>query len=655
MSQHSHNKRTVGARGRTRTSEGTHFQESRRGGRISAADGNGLRRLRSKKVVSDANEAPKSTCQADVHARKKPDDLSLTVMNAAGGTDEYQTSVVSRAQRRTSASPSDRKIRKSNSMHNGMCPDDVSHSHGTMEIRNVHTALPVKTKTQGLLWDDTAKAIAGDAHLQDFHKRSLRKRSSFMEPFKLRFPRSSANPLESIKHDSSVPPFNLADDGDDVFVASLLSIQNDPSEHAQRVLPVRKQRISSDTLKGRLGRIIGIKKRSQTAFPTQHVVAKQPHLGIATANSGSDSQRVPIPDRPPPPPPFFSSSTTNSQSRTSSAITAGAADESQNGRSRVTSWTNSTVGGTVGAHSQQKRLTSIDEAKIVTKDSTTSRRGSLLARTLRFPSRSRSRADLNRSSEDSQRLYDALRKQIEVDQPQDRDSTEIVINGSPVPQDPMTDKFRMSFVPKTVNEAEESPASRGTIRTVTPDDCNHVSKVPHLVPQAETGRIPNASPHESESGHTNSATNCSGVGPSAEARVSERDRLARRQERAKNRWQSALEQESPVLSRAMLYGSNDNPYELPSLRYQQHEYIPTAIHHDRADRKSAGPRLERQNSKEMREHVISPSIYSQTADSYSPRHAVSKEARGTIVTITGREVKSYSLNTPKQDVTTSGH
>lgn len=649
-----------------RSSEGSHFEESRNGVRVGTSQAGGLSRSQSKKMPRKSSSAA---------AKRLTDDEETTtvtrprrVVDTSAKT-SYHTPPTDAGNERLN----NQRVRKSQSMYgtNAWASDlskterpksAVPHSTrmempgssslyphlGPASTSIVRRTIPRKPVASSPA-TEVRKASARDEHLQDFHKK-IRTKPSFIDPIKARLRKPSLPQLKAITYDKSVPPFNLVNDTDDVFRPAPV-VEAPPAE-----LHTPKTRVLSDSIKSRFRRILGKGKRVQTTLPLQQVTATQYHFDLEGSNDDTDNSIFLAPNRPAPTPPGTSSARNSSSSTTANSC-GGQADTS-----RVTSWTNSTTANTIRSlPSQQMRLSSINESGAPDQNAASSsrNRSSMLGRALRLPHRRQSRSSLKRSSEESQDLYNALRKQIGDFDSLGRTSVEGVINGSPVPSERVVvDHHRILAAVTPTQDMEVSPTLKRTIRTVTTVTSN--SDVDQDL-RKNASHSDSISRNKLDAGATvnnNAVNNCDQPSKtprsvkhasSADATPPEGDWLARRYERSQNRWQSPLQAESPILSRAVRHSSEHNPYELaPYSSTEPPPDLPTVIRHDsvrQIAKDQGGPKDGVMKGGPPRGHVISPSIYSRnTADSTAPNSPY----RGTVITITGREIKTYTLTPPKE-------
>jgi hypothetical protein len=451
-----------------------------------------------------------------------------------------------------------------------------------------------RRQTRDLQTDDEIKTAAWDAYLQGFHKKEVRERKSFAAPLRKRFSKSPT-PAPSIQYDTSVPPYNFVEESNSVF-STAPPIKIEPQTNLEAPAKLKKGRTVSDSLKGRFRRLLSRPKRVQSQFPAQHVEARNLHFDVYKTNDDSFSAGpdvgVSLPRSP------FSS--------------LGASSSAQ---SRITSWSNSIV----SRHG--KRLPSIEEtsaspALVRTPEELPT--GSFLGRALRLPLRRPSQSNLQRKSEDSKRLYDALQERINgpemptiVVEEVTHQAPAIVVNESP-PLSPTSETIRIVVPEPTIPESPTRPAPS------PPHQVTRKSSWWSIAPSIRSKKRRPAVP----------------VAPSNE-------QIAARMERSENRWQAALEDSSPGVSQARNYCiQGDNPYELRPLEDVNSSSLPVTIRHGSYD--AAAPTFGNvADLHDIRQQVISPSIYSRS---------VSPDAVGTFVTITGREVKRYPLDSPPRPV-----
>lgn len=366
-----------------------------------------------------------------------------------------------------------------------------------------------------------------DAQLQVFNQRRLKPQGSFLDPIR----RQAGQAKSSFTHDSTLPPFNMGDEHD-VFVTS-------EPPRAQSPLYLPKSRKASGTIRQCFKRVFGRQKTPSTTIPSQHIVSTEFHFDPDKSTTAPPSREV--------------------SSRHDSVLD----NDSMKYGSRVTSWTDSTAGG----NARQTRQGSIND--LPSRRSKDSTKDSLLGRALNFSlQRQSSRMHVARDPEDSRRLFDALRSQIqEVETPGTGDQT------------PLSNKRNAVYISPTIRTV---PASVETV-------------------------------HSDRDG--------SACTPSEWA--------ARRHERSQNRWRDILRDPDRTPTQ-----SGVNPYNLEEPSMPQEPW-PLTTSCDSGTMKWRD--------------ALSPSIYSQTAEG---QPCVDRPI-GTAITITGREVKKYAINTREPCVRTS--
>lgn len=462
-----------------------------------------------------------------------------------------------------------------------------------MDVSDSQLSIASRRQTRDLQTDDEIKTAAWDAYLQGFHKKEVRERKSFAAPLRKRFSKSPT-PTPSFQYDTSVPPYNLVEESNIFSTAPPIEIK--PEHKSEAPAKLKKGRIVSESLKGRFKKLLSRPKRVQSQFPAQHVEARNLHFDVYKTNDDSFSAApdvgVSLPRSP------FSS--------------LGASSSTQ---SRITSWSNSTV----SRHG--KRLPSIEETSVTPALVCTPEKpptGSFLGRALRLPHRRPSQSNLQRKSADSKRLYDALQERINspemptivVDEVKPV-TPAVVFNDSP-PLSPTSETIRIVVPEPAVPESPTRPAPS------PPHQVTRKSSWWSIAPSIRSKKRRPAAP----------------VAPSNE-------QIASRVERSENRWQAALDEGSPVVSQALSYCINgDNPYELRPLENVNSPSLPVTLRHKSYD--AAAPTFDNgADLHDIRQQVISPSIYSRS---------ITPDAVGTFVTITGREVKRYPLESPPRPV-----
>ncbi|KAF4556021.1 Hypothetical protein D9617_2g059880 [Elsinoe fawcettii] len=453
----------------------------------------------------------------------------------------------------------------------------------------------------------------------------LKSHSSFINPFRSRNSRTTTAQIAPVHHDPSVPPLNFAYHEDlplaSPFTSTPLSIEHITS----------KNRRTSVSIKRKIKRIFSRGKNEEAAVPAQQVPAKQFHFNV---NTPEDNAADTIPDSRRP----SLMAVRLSQDAHRPFATGSVNDEAIH--SRVTSWTSSTVAGTQNSSvTGSKRLSSIRELPSQ-------------AQHFRHPddvpdADERPSLHLRRkrqtNSEDSQRLYDALRMQITSNEKSDHDALDPVADASPV-----TDSAKCT----SDLAAQQSPlrrriavtkSNKRTVRAVSPE-IMLVSKsaVAHGADHFGENDVP-LKRRSHHSGHREPDTlmrkSTREEESVSDVHSNDTDVHAKRMHKANNRWREALGEESPRLARALQCVDEDDPYRLGSIPTSpQMEGLPIAIRHSATA--ETGPGYE--TACEQR-GLTSPSIYSHQDLAVLPLDSPDGPG-GTRVTVIEREVKKYRLD-----------
>jgi hypothetical protein len=486
--------------------------------------------------------------------------------------------------------------------------------------------------------DEDGIAQVRDRGLQDFQQKKLRDRKSFiLGPFQKR-KSSSLQKSSSSGYDTSLPPFNYADEG-------ILPPPPPAELHVPTLIlqPEKKLRNLSESLKGQFKKVFRRTSRVLSELPAQHVEGKHFYFAVNSplstprisnekeedpfiANYGSSQARVPEPKP------------ENASGRYSIA-------GQSTTNSRFTSWTNSTAAGTWSTRPDDEQNDSADECgRLKRSDSVSTLRKatSFLGRPIKNKLRKASRADL-RSSEQSTNLYTALQERINPSESAGQTANDEQVTPSKTSSDLATLPSQQrpdSIISNTGRR--QAP----TIRSVTPDAV--ASRSDPLSPVTEVLSPDTAlrpSTGESKTKEQSDSTPRIQLQrrPAIKAPTPSKEQIARRIERSKNRWQSPLDELSPPAPRATRAAMEDNPYELRSLSRTLRQ--PVACndlpHHAKVT----------DQPMEGRENLLSPSLYSRGTDGVSPRPDTPAEPGGTMITITGHEVRSYSITPKKPDAT----
>lgn len=481
--------------------------------------------------------------------------------------------------------------------------------------------------------------------VEDFHMfqpKRVRLRKSFLGSFQKR----------NGGFDTALPPFNYAS-SEGVAPHAGLSLAAIPSSGMEH----RKSRNFSDTLKGRLKKVF--RKTSKTSMPVQHIHAKDFHFSIRD----NDVSEASFPDYTDP---FMTVAAEEPKPQQNKHMTAQSAVSSAPGsssRSRVTSWTNSTLAvssirtnngpfavtaayrepDVVSAEMQDFETSGPTEDAPALKRSDSSatlrKASSFFTRPIRNKLRRSSKQDLKGSGE-SHGLYSALQSrietsrstetanEIEISAPLELATSREQTNPSALATLPSQRQYGTSSGPSSSMKsqgrlragsfgAHNRHILSSTIRPVTPE----LAPVQEAA-SAEADRT--VIHYEVESPAESSPKSALRRSHAVKAPPPSKEQLLRRKERAENRWSTAL------TTGGLTSLANDNPYELPSLSQPKRTQSPNTglIPVSRAD-------------------VISPSLYSRATDGASPRPDTPDDVGLTTITITGREVRKYDISPPK--------
>lgn len=496
--------------------------------------------------------------------------------------------------------------------------------------------------------DEDIRNIATHAYLEDLEQKRVRERKSFI------FNSFQKRRATGSNYDTSLPPFNYANDG------GAAPIPPHPVGIAPRIIADHKSRHFSSSLRTRLRNAFRKTSRNTSGIPPQQVEAKEFHFTVKNYDVSDEhdgpfdvtdpfmtiaAEEPRMPPSVPHPRPQSKVSTTKDGSA----------------KSRVTSWTNSTV----AAISSIRTSTGPFHAKA--QEPTPERAGSVrslrkkssfLAGPIRNKLRRASKADL-KGSEESSGLYSALQKRIRSSKSVDPIHEPLisapleaiaVVESTPIPNS------RASLPSQQHWNNEDSRSEwASTNRTITPDPAAYGIDVPSPVHEVTS---PASSHDDVDATVLHHVVHDSG-GSSAQsglkrrsavkARPPSQDALARRMERASNRWKSPLDELSPTAPRTTARMSEDNPYELRSFSQTIKQVTPASglPHHRKAG-----------NHLSPRSDVISPSVYSRATDDASPRpDSPEVYEPTTTITITGHEVRRYSISPLKRidDKESRGH
>lgn len=651
-------------RSQTGRTEGSHFEDARLGRRRSTttrADSKPVQAQRSKQAAPSESMVD-SAGEERIVTRKRsvipPSATStsaardfLTVPATAHRTRKAQSvhSDGSPTPRYTSSIARERhsSLQRS-STPNGCTADGYGGNLATLSsfgepvdntVRSLASLRPSIRKTQT---DEEILAMARDKCLRDFQQSKLRQRKSmFLAPFQKRRTVVAHQSSGDDGFDHALPPFNYATDHATPPLPPLSRPIPGPAEPAFK--GEKKSRVLSGTFKGRLKKAFGKPSKISTCMPAQQVEAKHLHypadLGALHADSGVNNDPfVGFEDAPLAPPNFTSATVGSKESLSRCSDT----------RSRVTSWTNSTWTGTMGSRAGPSSLPAAQAgATLPRSDSqaTLKKTSSFFGRPVINKLRKSSRAQL-KTTEESQGLYTALQERLKPTTV--TPTADTVLDVAPAAQKcevPALDSLPSQQQRRTLASRASGYSGHST-RTTTPDLVATKVTVFSPVPEVASPTLASSSPVEHGQRHVDLG-NGTPQGDLQRKRATRapppsQEQLARRMEKSKNRWKSPLDELSPAVTRSTRAAMmEDNPYELRSLS-QFHPQPPVTNdlpHHTKVQ----------VDGHTLRKDMLSPSIYSRATDGASPRPFTPVEPIGTVVTITGREVRSYSISPPKNE------
>ncbi|KAK7614287.1 hypothetical protein JOL62DRAFT_298729 [Phyllosticta paracitricarpa] len=558
----------------------------------------------------------------------------------------------------TPATPAPKEVRKSRSMYSSWSmglgtPRDRRHDV-SMDLRRStsHRVLenqpPAKSgfSPDGISSEKCKASVeevnaARDKYLQDYHKgRKLKTRPSFiLTPFKKRQDKEKQhNVLAAAKECTSPPP-----DADPQVVSPV-----------EDITKPEKDRSFSNSFRKKFKRVF--RKTSNpkvSSLPVQQVEASRSYYGDSFSTSqrevsatterigsmSDDSQRVPSHQR-------TASGASLSLSRKSSA----GGSDGDVGKSRVTSWSNSSAPGSVTSR-EPGRLSMIPENG----PGTAKRRSgsSILGRS---PFRRPLHASPPSVAKelDTFDVYSALRSRLEkagLDSNIDPDLHHPDKAASPKNErDTLPSQSRISSTASRLTRA-----TRATIRAVTPErgfrsqskERHDVSPVPAYdeslgVPKPKKSHQPEESDPAAEvpelailrTRHPQRAL---------KATLPTQEQIMRRRHLADSRWQTQLEQghASGHLDGSGTASAGTNPYELTRLDQPPSpiKIIPTP------PRKSSKRPVEA--AELLRASIVSPSVYSRDSAGNSPERKASTATingpPGIAVIVSSHSAKSYTL------------
>jgi hypothetical protein len=489
--------------------------------------------------------------------------------------------------------------------------------------------------------DEQIIALARDRQLQDIQQHKLRERKSFFGSSQMLQKRDRPSNPPGIVCDSSLPPFNYADDS----LIAPLPLTHDIAPPAPyldaSVVLERKTRAFSISVKGKFKKLLRKASRAPSGLMTQHAEDEFNSHSIVDHDDlvGIDATSV-LTD------PFIVHGLPLAPGHTMGKriLSASNDGESAADRSRVTSWTNSTAAGTSSTYANTASTSVADEHGRLVSDKShpaLRKKSSFFGRAIQNRLRKVSRADL-KSSEDSQALFTALRERI---LPQDEKSDQAESNASLASRT----SSALSTLPSQKRADSLASSVRGTsltIRTVSPD--TNVFQIQAMSPVVEASPEHDVA-YDETADQTPTADHYGSRSKRVlvQANLPSPERIARRVQQSQARWKSALHSNSAASDGKIASAYNDaNPYELPSLgrnSYADQDIDTGGLpRHERVHAPPAG----------FREGLLSPSVYSRATDGASPQ-PVTPEQSGTRVTVTSREVKRYDISPSLKDIVTA--
>ncbi|GAB7331416.1 hypothetical protein MBLNU13_g02837t2 [Cladosporium sp. NU13] len=504
-----------------------------------------------------------------------------------------------------------------------------SQNHSGVSIRETQT-------------DEEIIALARERRMQESQQQKIRERKSFFGSLPMLQKRNPPSEPPGITYDSSLPPFNYAND-------SLLAPLPPPHDAAPPMSSLkpsvrsdRKTRAFSTSVKGQFKRLLRKASRAPSGLVTQHtevevhgdfVLDEGDSVGLRASSTLTD--------------PFIAHDSPKTVRQTIGHLSRFANNpsvtsvdgESAADRSRVTSWTNSTTAGTTSTRANTASTSVADEhGRIICEgtDPALRKKGSFFGRAvanrLRKPP---SRADL-KSSKESQALFTALRDRIlpQDENPIKEESASSIASRT---------SSALSTLPSQKRLASLTPSINGqplTLRTVSPD--SNPFQIQAMSPLVEASPE-HDSAHDTADGQTPTAKHYRSKGEpiALQAEPPSPERIARRVQQSQARWKGALHATSAASDGKITSAyDDDNPYELPSLSHNPYA--------DQDTDTGGLPKHTRVGAPAVvtRENLLSPSVYSRATDGASP-HPVTPEQNGTRITVTSREIKRYDISPPK--------
>lgn len=514
--------------------------------------------------------------------------------------------------------------------------------------------------------DATSLSAARDEYLQDLHQRKLySKPSLFMAPFKKRQEKSDRGSAVIVR---STVTYESVEDW--VEQQGINTATNEPH-------PELRARSSSNSFKNKIKRVFRRSSNSMSALPIQQLDATREHFGdafthVPAAASTTDGLPAPAPaEEVVQAIEFCSSSSYNKPSEArprsysaGSALSEGRASDS---KSRVTSWSNSSIANTVVIREPAKRLTAIPENTAPSPPKLGGLPQIKDCDIFKNPMRRRRGSSEDEPAPvDSQRVYSALMKRID----------EAGLNAAN--RRPEAEGAATCAVPSAIgtlpSQSRRSSLSSGisrltkaTIRTVTKD-----ARGPE---RAETANVatesigyPSAGQDYDESLAKHSGTSDNSKNPleakkgrgtslnrAAKAIPPSSLQIAKRLDKVDDAWNGPLDEGTPPFSQP-----RTTPHAMPredtfaNFRRRSPAGDKALPSTPNARELTAQPG-ERSDLREQIAsdilNVVSPSIYSRNTNGQSPGSNDSSislvcgenDGTGTAVIITSHPVKSYAL------------
>nr|OQO22167.1 hypothetical protein B0A51_08370 [Rachicladosporium sp. CCFEE 5018] len=505
-------------------------------------------------------------------------------------------------------------------------------------------AMPIR-ETQT---DDDIVAMARDRYLQDFQQKKPRERKSLFLGSVQKLQKRS---MTDLRHDRGSTRQESSTRTTEAVNSAVPLGKSTDAAHQRSPLPGMEGSLAqyprgvSGSIKERFSKLFRRSSRVPSGLPAQQVRAETLHHPVLATGSPMDEQHTdntsdpfvmmsletPLGERGPP------QLIINSAG---SRLSVG--HDSTDERSRVTSWTNSTAAGTMSTQGFVYNPQSADEhgrMRRVSSISTLRKKSSFFGRAIQTRLRKASRANMA-SSEESQVLFEALQDRSR--QPEQTPSISTPKTNADNVSESVHDR---SSLPSQVSRSVDTSA--GTVRTIHSEVELPRPQMMSPVIEASPDRAPQRSSSPSTTPTQRYPNTTRAKRPSTMyAKVPTQEHIARRMQRAQNRWQGPLDAAPPAAER-QFSGKyvEENPYELPSLgRNSYWEPVKDTGGLPRCSRVS-------ETRPVARNALISPSLYSRASDDASPRPTSPEDHGGTLITVTSRSVKRYELSPPKQRAT----